>query len=256
VPFHMWTPDVYQGAPTPVTIFIATVSKGAVLAVVLRFFYAIDGFREVNFSMVITLIALFSMFVGNLLALRQNNIKRMLAYSSIANMGYMLTTLLVGDENGFYAAIFYIMAYTITTVGAFGVVLLLSDRHHEAEQLSDYRGLFWKRPWPALVMTLSMLSLAGIPLTAGFMGKFYIVFTGINNQLWILVISLIINSVIGLAYYLRVVSTLFAPAGEHQFPVMPIRGHVILGIVVIGILWLGLNPGGVFDLITRISGIE
>lgn len=255
VPFHMWTPDVYQGAPVPVTTYIATVSKGAVMALLLRFFFAIRGFQNPGFILIITIIAILSMFVGNLLALRQQNVKRILAYSSIANMGYLLVTLLIGNETGIHAAIFYIVSYIITSLGAFGVITLLSDRQNDADKLENYKGLFWKRPWVAIVFTLSLLSLAGIPVTTGFIAKFYIVFTGINSGLWLLVISLIINSVIGLYYYLRVITALFSPANEEKLPAISLAGHLVLGLVAIGILWLGINPEGFVSLIARFSGL-
>lgn len=252
VPFHMWTPDIYQGAPVSVATFIATISKGAVMALFLRFFYAIKGYDNDTFIQIITVLAIFSMFVGNLLAIRQQNVKRILAYSSISNMGYLLVTLLVGGENGIQAAVFYIVSYIITTLGAFGVVALLSDRTHEAEMLDDYKGLFWKRPWMAFVFTLAMLSLAGIPLTAGFMAKFYIVFAGINSSLWLLVIMLILNSIIGLYYYLRVVSTMFSAAGDNFLPAVSLTGKWLLGVIAIGIIWLGLFPQGFIHLLSRI----
>jgi NADH-quinone oxidoreductase subunit N len=248
-PFHMWTPDVYQGAPAPVATFIATVSKGAVMALVLRFFYAIGAYRNEHFILGITVIATLSMYLGNLLALRQKNLKRMLAYSSIANMGYLLVTLLIGGKGGYEAAVFYLLAYMVTTLGAFGIISLSADKNNDADQVSDYSGLFWKRPWVAFVMTLVMLSLAGIPLTAGFIGKFFIVMNGLNAGLVFLVISLIINSVIGLYYYLRVVTALFSQADDRQFPGISIAGHIVLGLVAAGILWLGLNPASMIDMI-------
>lgn len=250
VPFHMWTPDIYQGAPVSVATFIATISKGAVMALFLRFFYTIKGFDNYAFIQIITVIAILSMFIGNLLAIRQQNVKRILAYSSISNMGYLLVTLLVGGENGIQAALFYIVSYIITTLGAFGVVALLSDQNHEAEMLDDYKGLFWKRPWMAFVFTLAMLSLAGIPLTAGFMAKFYIVFAGINSSLWLLVIMLIINSVIGLYYYLRVISAMFSSVSNNQLPAVSLTGNWLLGVIAIGILWLGVFPQGLIHLLS------
>ena len=254
VPFHMWTPDVYQGAPVPVTTFIATVSKGAVMAVLLRFFYAIQGFRNHNFILMITVIAILSMLIGNLLAIRQQNIKRILAYSSIANMGYLLVTLLMGNKEGLHAAVFYVVSYMITTLGAFGVITLLSSRDMFADRLEDYKGLFWKRPYVAFVFTLALLSLAGIPITTGFMAKFYIVFEGINSGLWILVISLIINSVIGLYYYLRVITTLFSPPNDISFPAISPTGYLVLGIVATAILFLGIFPEGIVHLIAQLQG--
>ncbi|MGE5448429.1 MAG: NADH-quinone oxidoreductase subunit N [Bacteroidales bacterium] len=249
VPFHMWTPDIYQGAPSPVATYIATVSKAAVMTVFLRFFYAIDGFDNYTFVQVITVIAILSMFTGNLLAIRQQNIKRILAYSSISNMGYLLVTLLMGGESGMQAAIFYIISYLITTLGAFGVIALFYTQQHEAEMLADYKGLFWKRPWMALVFTLAMLSLAGIPLTAGFMAKFYIVFEGIKASLWLLIICLIVNSVIGLYYYLRVVSAMFQEADDRMLPSVSFIERWMLGLIAVGILWVGIFPQWVIQFI-------
>jgi NADH-quinone oxidoreductase subunit N len=254
VPFHMWTPDVYEGAPVPVTTFIATVSKGAVMAVLLRFFYAISGFRNHNFIILITAIAVLTMFAGNILAIRQQNIKRILAYSSIANMGYLIVALLMGTKEGISAALFYIVSYMITTLAAFGVIALLSGKDNDADRLEDYKGLFWKRPWVAAVFTIAMLSLAGIPVTTGFMAKFYLVFAGINTGLWLLVISLIINSVIGLYYYLRVITTLFSPENDVTFPKISLAGSLVLGLVTLGILWLGLNPEGAIHFISGFAG--
>jgi len=174
VPFHMWTPDVYQGAPAPVSAFFATVSKGSIMAVLIRFFFNLKGFDNQYLFVSVSGIAILSMFVGNILAIRQKNIKRLLGYSSIANMGYLIIILLTGSTKGIQAAIFYLISYFITTIGAFGVISLLSTKDYEAENIADFKGLFWKRPWIAVVFTLSLLSLAGIPLTAGFIAKFYV----------------------------------------------------------------------------------
>ena len=254
VPFHMWTPDVYEGAPSPVGAFIATASKGGVMAVLIRFFYDIRGFQHHNFIIIISFIAVISMFTGNLLAIRQQNIKRILAYSSIANMGYLLVILLAGAENGgIHAAIFYLISYFITTIGAFGVISVLSGKEKDLDNILSYKGLFWKRPWIAIVFTLSMLSLAGIPITAGFIAKFYIIFAGIKSGLWLLVFSLIINSVIGLYYYLKVISTLFSSANEEKLPDVSLTGHIVLGILAFLILWIGIFPAWLIDIITRYS---
>lgn len=243
VPFHMWTPDVYEGSPVPIASFISTVSKGSVIAVLLRFFYAINGFTNVNFVFIISVLAIVSMFLGNLLAIRQQNIKRLLAYSSISNMGYLLITMLVGGAQGLSSAIFYILSYFITILGAFGVITLLSSNNFEADNLEDYKGLFWKQPLIAIILTITMLSLAGIPLTSGFMGKFYLAYSGINSGLWILIICLIVNSVIGLYYYLKVVTTMFSPSGETQLPAsVSFSGSMVLVMIGSGILWIGLFP--------------
>ena len=251
VPFHMWTPDVYQGAPAPVTAYIATVSKGAVMAVLIRFFFIIKGFDNKYIFTVISGIALLSMFIGNLLALRQHNIKRLLAYSSIANMGYILIILLTGTNKGIQASVFYLVSYFITTIGAFGVISLLSTCRYEAEKIEDYRGLFWKRPWIALVFTLSMLSLAGIPVTAGFIAKFYIILEGMKAGLMVLVFALIINSVIGLYYYLRVITTMFSAASETKIPSLSLTGNITLSLIALSILVLGVYPGWLINIIMK-----
>ncbi len=252
VPFHLWTPDVYQGAPAPVTSFIATVSKGAVMAVLIRFFYNINGFENHYLFYVISAIAVLSMFLGNLLALRQDNIKRLLAYSSIANMGYLVIILLIGNSSGIKAAVFYLVSYFITTIAAFGTISLMSTSKHEAELISGYRGLFWKKPGLAIVFTLALLSLAGIPLTAGFMAKFYLIFEGMKAGLMVLVISLIINSVIGLYYYLRVITSLFSEESDDKLPVLSLTGNITLISLAAGILILGIYPGWFLNVLARL----
>jgi NADH-quinone oxidoreductase subunit N len=251
VPFHMWTPDVYQGAPAPVSAYVATVSKGAVMAVLIRFFFNLKGFDNHYLFIAVSAIAVLSMFVGNILAIRQKNIKRLLGYSSIANMGYLIIILLTGTSEGIHASVFYLISYFFTTLGAFGVITLLSTNDNELEKIVDFKGLFWKRPGIAVVFTLSLLSLAGIPLTAGFIAKFYIILEGIDRGLMVLVISLIINSVIGLYYYLRIVTTLFSPACDTVLPELSVSGHITLALIGISILVLGIYPGWLINIIVR-----
>ena len=150
------------------------------------------------------------MIAGNILALLQRNIKRLLAYSSIAHLGYLLVAFLPGNEAGVEAAVFYLLAYSITILAAFGVVTLLSNRQRDAEDVESYRGLFWREPVMATVLTFALLSLAGIPLTAGFIGKFYVLVSGVEQALWLPVLTLVLTSVFGAFYYLRVISYLFA----------------------------------------------
>jgi proton-translocating NADH-quinone oxidoreductase, chain N len=251
VPFHMWTPDVYQGAPAPVSAYIATVSKGAVMAILIRFFFILRGFNNHYLFFAISGIAILSMFVGNILAIRQKNIKRLLGYSSIANMGYLIIILLTGSNKGVQASIFYLISYFFTTIGAFGVITLLSTCEYEAEKIEDFKGLFWKRPWIAIVFTLSLLSLAGIPLTAGFIAKFYVILEGMKAGLMVLIISMIINSVIGLYYYLRIITTLFSTASEAKLPELSLIGNITLALIGISILVLGIYPGWLIDIIVR-----
>jgi NADH-quinone oxidoreductase subunit N len=251
VPFHMWTPDVYQGAPAPVSAYIATVSKGAVMAILIRFFFILKGFSNQYLFVTISGIAILSMFVGNILAIRQKNIKRLLGYSSIANMGYLIIILLTGSNRGVQASIFYLISYFFTTIGAFGVISLLSTNEYEAEKIEDFKGLFWKRPWLAIVFTLSLLSLAGIPVTAGFIAKFYVILEGMKAGLIVLIISMIINSVIGLYYYLRIITMLFSTANETKLPELSFFGNITLAIIAISILLLGIYPGWLIDIIVR-----
>ncbi len=246
-PFHMWTPDVYEGAPAPVSAFIATASKGVVFAVLLRYFTRL-GFGNVpSLETIIWIISVLSMFAGNLLALFQPNIKRVLAYSSIAHLGYLLVAFLAGGKTGAAAVSFYFAAYFTTMLGAFSIIALLSaDRdpdRPEADQIEDYRGLFYKRPAAAGVFTLMLLSLAGIPLTAGFIGKFYIIAAGAASSLWLLVVILAVNSGIAIFYYLRIVLALYekpARAEALQVP-LPVGGAVIAVLCAI-LLWLGIYP--------------
>jgi NADH-quinone oxidoreductase subunit N len=251
VPFHMWTPDVYQGAPAPVSAYVATVSKGSVMAVLIRFFFNLKGFDNQYLFVSVSGIAILSMFVGNILAIRQKNIKRLLGYSSIANMGYLIIILLTGSTKGIQAAIFYLISYFITTIGAFGVISLLSTKDYEAENIADFKGLFWKRPWIAVVFTLSLLSLAGIPLTAGFIAKFYVIMEGMNAGLMVLVISMIINSVIGLYYYLRIITMLFSTSGDTNLPELSLIGNITLAFTAISVLLLGVYPGWLINIIVK-----
>jgi NADH-quinone oxidoreductase subunit N len=256
VPFHLWTPDVYEGAPAPVTAFIATASKGAVFALVLRYFTKIDIHDSSVLLVVVTIIAVASMFAGNLLALLQTNVKRILAYSSISHLGYLLVTVLAGGPMALSAAAFYLVAYFITTLGAFGVVAVVSTGDRDADQMNDYEGLAWRRPWVTGVLTAMLLSLAGIPLTAGFVGKFYVVAAGVGSALWLVVITLVINSVIGLFYYLRIIVALFTPPREEAPAHMrtPLLGGAVLTVLTVSLVFLGVYPGRMIELIK--SSIE
>lgn len=255
VPFHMWTADVYEGAPLPVTSFIATVSKGGVVALLVRFFTSVNGLQYDALVNTFTVLVIASMFVGNFLALRQHNIKRLLAYSSISHLGYILVAFLAGGQLGVEAVSFYLVAYFITTVGAFGILTYLSDKDRDAELLDDFRGLFWRRPWTATSFSAMLLSLAGIPLTAGFIGKFYIVAAGVNGNIWLLVIMLVVNSAIGLYYYIRIIAIMC----EKQNSVEPlpqtlrpsvylISGFSVVALTV-ALLWIGIFPEKLMTLI-------
>ncbi|HJW74484.1 MAG TPA: NADH-quinone oxidoreductase subunit N, partial [Thermoleophilia bacterium] len=210
VPFHMWTPDIYQGAPAPVTAYIATVSKGAVFALLLRYFRDVSLDQGSTLFLVFAGIAVASMVAGNVLALLQDNVKRILAYSSIAHLGYLLVAFLASGERAATAVTFYLVAYVATNLTAFGVVGALSTRQRDAEEMDDYRGLAGSRPWLAGIMAVALFSLAGIPLTVGFVGKFYVVTAGSGSALWALIIVLVLTSTVGLYYYTRIVVAMYA----------------------------------------------
>ena len=254
VPFHLWTPDVYEGAPAPVTAFLATVSKGAIFALLLRYFYSSGAQRFRPVFLLFAIIAIASMLIGNLLALLQNNIKRILAYSSIAHMGYLLVAFEAGGATASEAIAFYLVAYFITTVGAFGVVTVLSAGERDADTLEDYAGLFWRRPMLASIFTLMLLSLAGIPVTAGFFAKFSVVAAGASAGIWGLILILVISSVIGLFYYLRVVVTMFARVREEAPRAEPYTmgaSYVLVALTVL-LVWLGVYPGFLLNLIRTV----
>jgi NADH-quinone oxidoreductase subunit N len=256
VPFHMWTPDVYEGAPAPVTAFVATVSKGALVALLLRYFVRAGAYPYDSLLLVVGLMAAASMVVGNLLALLQQNVKRILAYSSIAHLGYLLVAFVAGGPRAVEAVTFYWVAYLVTTLVAFGIVIVLSDPERDAGHLDMYRGLFWRQPWLALVFTAALLSLAGIPLTAGFMGKFYVLMAGIEAALWPLVALLVLTSALGLFYYLRIVVALYAslPAVDsaHARLTAPSGswvGGLALAALTLGLIGLGVYPVPLIDAI-------
>ena len=255
VPFHLWTPDVYEGAPLPVTAFIATVSKGGMFALILRWLHVRDTGLAGTTGLVLTIIALASMLTGNLLALTQINVKRILAYSSIAHMGYALVALLAGGALGAPAATYYLAAYFTTILGAFGVMTILSGSDREASYIDDYRGLFWRRPFLAAAFTAMLLSLAGIPLTAGFLGKFYVIAAGASQSRWLLLFTLVVSSTIGLFYYLRILAAMFtkssdtSPAPAPSRPVLSSLATVALAVLTGLVFLLGLYPTPLWNAI-------
>jgi NADH-quinone oxidoreductase subunit N len=214
VPFHMWTPDVYEGAPAPVTAYVATVSKGAVFALLLRFLLPVSADQGSTVFLALAAVAVASMVAGNLLALRQDNVKRILAYSSIAHLGYLLVAFLATGERAGVAVGFYLIAYFATTLVAFGVVGVLSTADRDADALLDYRGLGARRPMSAAIFTVALLSLAGMPLTMGFIGKFVIFTAGGGSELWALLIVLVLTSTIGLYYYTRLIVVMYVRRPE------------------------------------------
>lgn len=258
VPFHLWTPDVYEGAPAPITAFIATVSKGAVFAFLLRYFISTDSYAYTPLLTVFSVIAALSILGGNLLALLQNNVKRLLAYSSIAHMGYLLVAFIAGGRISPALVVesvsFYLLAYFITTIGAFGVVSVLSTPQMEADDLYLYRGLFWRRPWLAAVFTLMLLSLAGIPLTAGFIGKFYIFAGAADSRLWGLLFAVIVGSGLGLYYYLRIIVVMAMNVQETVIrPSQDRISTATLAVLTMLLVWFGIYPSLLINAIQSVA---
>ncbi|WP_313224683.1 NADH-quinone oxidoreductase subunit NuoN [Stutzerimonas nitrititolerans] len=257
-PFHLWTPDVYEGAPAPVATFLATVSKVAVFAVLLRLYQLSPATSGGWLNDALSLIAIASILIGNLLALNQSNLKRLLGYSSIAHFGYLLVALIASKGLAVEAIGVYLVTYVLTTLGAFGVITLMSSpfQGRDADALYEYRGLFWRRPYLTAVLTVMMLSLAGIPLTAGFIGKFYVIAAGVESQLWWLLGALIIGSAVGLFYYLRVMVTLYLVEPGMRHHDAPINwgqragGMMLLAIAVLA-FFLGVYPQPLLELVQQ-----
>jgi NADH-quinone oxidoreductase subunit N len=251
VPFHLWIPDVYQGSPAPATAFLSTASKTAMVALLVRFFYLAHAARPM--VLIFAVVAIASMLAGNLLALLQTNVKRILAYSSIAHFGYILVPFLASSSTAVEAVTFYLTAYSVTLLGAFAIVTGLSTAERDAERIDDFRGLFWSQPATAAAFTAMLFSLAGIPLTAGFFAKFYIVAAGASAGLWSLLIVLIVSSTIGLFYYLRVVIAMYSAPLASGAPSASIAlaGGTVLAILAAILLWVGVYPAPLLDWIHR-----
>jgi NADH-quinone oxidoreductase subunit N len=262
VPFHLWTPDVYQGGPAPATAFLASASKAAVFVVLVRFLGPLDPQGEGVLSIVFTVVAYASMLAGNLLALFQQNLKRLLAYSSIGQLGYVAVALVAGGTMGRMAIALYLSVYSLALVAAFGVVAILSRSEGEAESVDEYRGLGRRRPVPALALSISMLSLAGVPLTAGFIGKFFIFRAGAGASKWGLLIVLALTSAMSLYYYLRVVISMFrvgavtrSEAGDAALRNTPtdLLSGAAVSLLALITVWLGVYPAPLLHLIERVA---
>jgi NADH-quinone oxidoreductase subunit N len=250
VPFHMWAPDVYEGAPTSVTALIATGSKAAAFAALIRVLVVALRGAEADWSALLWGIAALTMTVGNVVALAQSNLKRMLAYSSIAHVGYMLMGLVAGGAPGAGAVLFYLLAYTFTTIGAFGVLTLSARAGEEAVDVGDYAGLARRHPLLAATLAAFLLSLVGIPPLAGFVAKFYLFGSAVRaGYVWLTVIA-VLNSAVAAYYYLRVIVYMYMrePDGEELAVVPSFAGGLALSIALVGIVLLGFAPAPFADL--------
>ena len=248
VPFHMWAPDVYEGAPTPVTAFLSVGSKAASFAMLLRLFVEGLHVMDADWRLFFYVLAVLSMTVGNLAALTQSNLKRMLAYSSIAHAGYVLIGVVAGTSRGVSAALIYMMVYSLMQLGAFAIIVLMRRRDVVGDELKDLSGLYFRNPLAAVAMLFFMLSLGGIPPTAGFMGKFWLFGAAIDaGYVWLAIIA-VVNSVISLVYYIRVV--VFMWIREERFGSAIVMGPALATAVVVtllGTIALGIYPRPLFD---------
>jgi NADH-quinone oxidoreductase subunit N len=248
VPFHMWAPDVYEGAPAPVTAFMSAGPKAAAFAAFARIFMEALPSLQGQWMGLIWIMAVLTMCVGNIIALVQDNIKRMLAYSSIAHAGYVLVAFLAAGELGITSILYYMLAYTFMNIGAFAVITVLAGKGEERVHIQDFRGLGYKHPLAAIAMSLFLFSLAGIPPTGGFMGKFYIFSAAVKEGYIGLAIIGVLNSVVSVYYYLRVTVAMYmqdvsAPR-EKELPALVFSPALVLAIFIsaYGVLSLGIFP--------------
>ncbi len=249
-PFHMWVPDVYEGSAAPVTAFMSAGPKAAGFAALFRIFTVFWPVIGENFTTVLWILSVLTMTWGNIMAISQSNIKRMLAYSSIAHAGYVMIALTVGGKEGLAAGMFYLLAYTIINIGAFAVIILFAGHREKLENISDYAGFGFRYPFPAIALTVFMLALAGFPATAGFLGKYKIFLAAINSGfIWLAILG-IANSLISVWYYIGVVVTMYMrPEGERSAKVI-LSPSILVAILVslFGTLQLGLYPSALLDL--------
>jgi NADH-quinone oxidoreductase subunit N len=255
VPFHAWVPDVYEGAPTAITAFMSVGPKAAAFAAFFRVFLTAFGSTHYEWQKIIYIIAVLTMTVGNVIALAQTNIKRMLAYSSIAHAGYLLIALVAANNLGVSGVLFYVLAYTFMNIGAFAIVIVLSQKDDTFIQINDYAGLGFKHPFLAIAMTFFLLSMAGVPPMAGFVGKFYIFSAAIKSGYVGLAIIGVINSVISVYYYLRITVIMYMKEPVRDFTSLTLSPLIIAAIVisVIGTLHLGIFPSQVMEIAQQSS---
>jgi len=249
VPFHMWVPDVYQGSPTAITMFIGSVPKFAAFAMMIRLL--MDGLQTLapDWQDMLLIMAVMSIAIGNISAIAQTNLKRMLAYSTISHIGFLLFGLLSANPMGYFSSMFYISAYVLMTLAAFGMILLLSRKGFEAENLEDLKGLNQRSPWLAFMMLITMFSMAGVPPTIGFYAKFTVLQAALQaGHIWAVVFA-VLMAVIGAFYYLRIVKLMyFDVPQDNSLIVAPIDMRIVLSINASALLLLGLMPQGLMNI--------
>ncbi len=251
VPFHMWTPDAYQGAPTVVTGFMSTGVKAAAFAAFVRVFLSAFGAVKHDWQPILWVIAVATMVIGTVVGVAQTNVKRMLAYSSIAHAGYLLIGLISASSTGKAAVLFYLLSYAVTNLGAFGIVALLSTRTNPHDEIRDFTGLWYERPGLAALMTVFLLSLGGFPPTAGFIGKWYIFAAAVQEGYFWLAIIGVLTSVISVFFYLRIVVMMYMTDTKRaEVPTGTVSPLATAGLAlaVVGIFYLGILPTGIINI--------
>ena len=248
-PFHMWTPDVYEGAPTPVTAFLSAGPKAAAFAAIIRTFFIAFGPVHAEWDIVLSVIAILTMTVGNVAAIAQTNVKRMLAYSSIAHTGYVLIGIVTGGPTGAAGAVFYLIAYIAMTLGAFAVIILLEHAGERGEELKDYAGLGFRYPVIGALLSLFMISLSGIPPTVGFVGKLYLFGGAVQSGHILLAVFGVLNSAVSIFYYLRLLVLMYMREPQEVLPRLrvPIALAFVLLVTAVGTLLPGIWPAGLFE---------
>jgi NADH-quinone oxidoreductase subunit N len=250
VPFHMWAPDVYQGAPTPITAFMSAGPKAAAFAAFVRIFVLALGGMQDQWTSLLWVLAVLTMTVGNILAVYQTNLKRMLAYSSIAHAGYALVGLVAANQIGISGILFYLLAYTFMNIGAFAILVLAGKKGEENLTLEGFSGFGYKRPFLGIAMAIFLFSLMGIPPTAGFAAKFYIFAGAVEaGYIWLVVLG-VLNSAISLYYYLRIMVYMYFrdPAEDYAWVSMNTGAMISIVVAIIGVFYLGVLPGAVMDM--------
>ena len=249
-PFHVWTPDVYEGSPTTITAFMAVGVKAAAFAAFARVFLHTFDAVHAEWEGIVWIIAVLTMTVGNLTALAQTNIKRMLAYSSIAHAGYLLVAMVAGKDLGGAALLYYLVAYGFMNLGAFGVVVALNRQDEQNEELSDYNGLGFRYPALGMAMAIFMLSLTGVPPLVGFTGKFYVFSAAVKaGYIWLAIIG-VLNSAVSAYYYVRVIVHMYMQDSERSLDIQAVRPALTAAIVIAaaGTILLGLFPSASVSL--------
>jgi NADH-quinone oxidoreductase subunit N len=249
VPFHMWLPDVYEGARTPVTLYLASAPKLAAFALIFRIL--VDGLGGLHdtWGTMIMFVAVLSIIVGNFIAIAQTNIKRMLGYSTIGHVGFILLAIYTGTSDGYAAGLFYALTYVVAAAGAFGVIIIMSRRGYEAELISDFKGLNTRSPWFALMMLFLMFSMAGVPPFVGFLSKLYVISAVLDVGGTWLAILMVLMSVIGAYYYLRVIWYMYFEEGEDRAVLQAGRDtRLVLSLNSVAVLALGIVPGWLLAL--------